>query len=227
MPLDIEVDPQETIDQVAPEPPPSDAPLWQVPKQAWTDFVTALGALSEPPKTGKVHAGMRKYTYLTLPDLIEAVRPVFAAHRLAFSQEATIDQGMIVVHTVIFHTSGARWDSPPLVMPCGRTPQDIGSALTYARRYQLATMVGLAGADDDDAQTVQHPREELPPVDPETGEILEPESSAPGQQNATGKQLTAIGAIGKKAGLERDDIHALAEEITGRPDRIRERVDRG
>jgi hypothetical protein len=222
-----DIDQQEIVDdfpqpRTTPPPPPisPEIPLWQVKPEAWADYVTALGQLQEPPKTGKVNAGQRRYTYLTLADLLEAVRTVFAAHRLAVQQDfEVIDRG-VVVRTMIRHTSGALWENSPVVMPAGKSPQEIGSALTYARRYALATMVGLAGVDDDDGQAAVKPArqilDDLPPVDPQTGEILDPASSAPRQQPASTRQLKALHTLAGKAGLSHDDGIALCIEIAKR-----------
>ena len=128
---------------------------------AHQDLVTALGALTDVPKAGKVAAGQRRYTFLTLPDLLGAVRPVFAAHNLAVTHHVlNHEQGMTVV-TRILHTSGHVFETPPLTLRCAPHPQSIGSAITYGRRYQLAALVGLAGADDDDGQ---HATEHRPPA---------------------------------------------------------------
>lgn len=194
---------------------------------AVADYVAALGQLAEPVKAGKADIpGRRGYTYLTLPDLIEAIRPVLSNHRLAFMQDVAIADRRVIVTTHIIHTTGASWTSLPFALPCGSSPQEIGSALTYARRYSLATFVGLAGADDDDAAAAQRqpqrqPDDVLPPVDPQTGEILE-DKPAPkrnthtdyGPLPATSKQLGAIYAIAKSKGLsEKADVLALVSEI--------------
>lgn len=57
---------------------------------------------------------------------------------------------MVSVETILLHSSG-EWSRSTLMVPVvgAATPQSIGSAVTYARRYALASMVGLAQADDD------------------------------------------------------------------------------
>lgn len=119
------------------------------------DLVTALGALLEVPKSGKVNAGQRRYNYMTLPDLLTHVRETFAAHRLAVTQDVQGTEGGILVTTTILHTSGESRASQPMYLRCSADPQSVGSATTYGRRYSLAAMVGLAGDDDDDATHAQ------------------------------------------------------------------------
>ena len=58
----------------------------------------------------------------------------------------------VQVHTTLVHTSGQRMDFAPLGIRCASDAQSIGSAITYARRYALAAVLGLSGADDDDGQ---------------------------------------------------------------------------
>lgn len=111
----------------------------------------ALADLDEPHKAGKANTGTYGYTYLTLPDLSRAVRRAFAAHGLAFTQAVTVVDGGVEVVTRVLHSSGETWTTGPLWMPsAARNPQAIGSAISYARRYQLAALVGLSGSDDDD-----------------------------------------------------------------------------
>ena len=132
-------------------------------RTAFADLVAALGKLAEPGKGGKAHvAGRNTYTYLTLPDLLTAVRPILAEHHIAVMQEVTNDGHTVSVVTVLLHASGYAFRSPQLTLPAGGGPQGVGSATTYGRRYTLAAMVGLAGAEDDDAQNVKPP----PPPDP-------------------------------------------------------------
>ena len=228
-PDNIEAEPVRVVQVPVPTPPPPP------PAEAVADLVAALGELTEPTKGGKADVrsqrGAYSYTYLTLPDLLSAVRPVLAKHGLAVMQEAQRDDARsITVHTRILHKSGHSWVSPPLTMTSDGTPQGIGGALTYARRYQLATMVGLAGAEDDDnahnqAQAKKRPTpppEEPPPgVDPETGEILEP---AGGLNGITDKQKRAIWAMAGKVwpDLDRDqrktELAKTVEDIAGSDD---------
>lgn len=98
--------------------------------------------------------------YATLADVWDACRGPLTKHGLAVVQEpARTDYG-ISVTTTLLHTSG-QWLSSTLEVPVGGgTAQALGSALTYARRYALASIVGIAPDEDDDgnAASVQAPR---------------------------------------------------------------------
>ena len=89
--------------------------------------------------------------YATLAAHISAVRAPLAAQGISVVQSTRIDvPGAVVVVTSLIHSSG-EWISSEIALPCGATPQTYGSALTYARRYALAALVGIVGDEDDDA----------------------------------------------------------------------------
>lgn len=109
-------------------------------------FVTALTTMEDIVADAKVEAGPVRYKYATLANVLAETRPKLAAHGLVLSQHAH-DNG---VTTVIFHESGQWLSFPPLkVAPVGGTPQHLGSAVSYARRYSVLSVCGLATEDDD------------------------------------------------------------------------------
>ncbi len=89
--------------------------------------------------------------YATLAAVMEAITPALAANGLALVQEAELDDATVTVAATLIHESGETIEFAPLAMPLGnqRTPQAVGSALTYNRRYQLTALFGLAPDDDD------------------------------------------------------------------------------
>jgi hypothetical protein len=107
-------------------------------------------------KTAQVRSdkGNYSYTYSTLDELIAATRPALSANGLACIQHARTDGQRVVVVTELLHTSGQRLAFPEIMiaLPAGGTPQSIGSALTYARRYSLSASLGVAAEEDDDGQ---------------------------------------------------------------------------
>ena len=168
------------------------------------DLVAALASLTDPPKDGRVAAGPRRYRYLELPDLLAEVRGKFAAHGWAILQPTTVADGTVTVTNLWLHTSGAKMTHPPFTLPCGRSPQDVGSATTYARRYSLAALVGLAGSDDDDGQTAQNaPRRDRPdpgPTHPAQRAHSQPDAS-PMAHRDTGAPSTTTLASKKQTQL--------------------------
>lgn len=121
-----------------------------------TDLVAALAALSNPAKDAKADTGKFAYTYATLPAILDLVRPVLAAHNLAVVQDVAMDEGRTLITTRVLHSSGEQMTFGPIVGKGGSSWQELGSAITYARRYSLTAALGIAGDEDDDAQAVSH-----------------------------------------------------------------------
>src|SRR5258706_14804955 len=99
--------------------------------------------------------GDRTFRYASLASGLDLVRKALGKHEIATVQTTSIDQedGLIRLTTVLAHSSGEWVSSDWPVCPVGETaaPHKMGAALTYARRYALFTLVGIAGEDDLDA----------------------------------------------------------------------------
>lgn len=86
-----------------------------------------------------------KSHYATLENVIETVRPYLLKHGLSFSQFPDGDG----LTTILMHSSGEFLEANGTMKPKDDTPQALGSAMTYARRYALCAILGLATEDDD------------------------------------------------------------------------------
>ena len=97
----------------------------------------------------------RTFRYASLSTGLEIVRKALGKHEIATVQTTAIDHeaGLIRLTTVLAHSSGEWVSSDWPVCPVTETaaPHKMGAALTYARRYSLFTLVGIAGEDDLDA----------------------------------------------------------------------------
>lgn len=97
----------------------------------------------------------RTFRYASLASGLEIVRKCLSKHEIATVQATAIesDAGLIKLTTTLLHTSGEWISSDWPVCPATETaaPHRMGAALTYARRYALFTLVGIAGEDDLDA----------------------------------------------------------------------------
>ena len=88
--------------------------------------------------------------YADLATVLKTVRPTLARHGLALTQTTQVDeQGRLLLVTRL------HWGNEELVgyypiQPVKADPQGYGSALTYARRYTIQAIVGVAADDDDD-----------------------------------------------------------------------------
>jgi ERF superfamily len=98
------------------------------------------------PKDGKPPFS---YTYADLGAVTDAIFPALAEVGLAFIAKPTMADGQFVLAYSLLHISGQREDGTYPLSSTG-TPQAIGSAITYARRYCLCAVTGVAPEDDDD-----------------------------------------------------------------------------
>src|SRR3954451_14812073 len=112
----------------------------------------SLTAVLERDRTGR---GGREYRYAPLSAGLDIVRKTLGRHELAVMQTTHVDResATVLLTTTLAHGSGewvaATW--PVCRLADVAQPKVIGAALTYARRYGLFTLVGLAGEDDLDA----------------------------------------------------------------------------
>ena len=107
----------------------------------------------------------RSFRYAPLSSGLDIVRKTLGQHEIATVQTTAIDQtaGIVNLTTVLAHSSG-EWiasDWPVCAISETATPHRMGAALTYARRYALFTLVGIAGEDDIDAPDLKAP---MPPA---------------------------------------------------------------
>src|SRR6476469_1067404 len=131
-----------------------------------TALAKAQGELTNPEKslTATIHSPFpreeaRTFKYASLASGLEIVRKCLSQHEIATVQTTAIDAetGLIRLTTVLAHSSGEWMASDWPVCPVAETaaPHRMGAALTYARRYALFTLVGIAGEDDLDAPDLE------------------------------------------------------------------------
>jgi hypothetical protein len=102
------------------------------------------------------------FRYAPLSSGLDIVRRTLSQHEIATVQTTSIDEAACIVRlsTVLAHASG-EWiasDWPVCAITDTATPHRMGAALTYARRYALFTLVGIAGEDDLDAPDLITPK---------------------------------------------------------------------
>ena len=113
----------------------------------------AQGAIKPAPKDAENPHLKSKYT--TLDSIIETIKPALAANGLAFTQLLASDENGAALTTMLIHSSG-QWLSTTASFEAGtghrgiNALQAFGSALTYMKRYQLASMLGISSGQDDD-----------------------------------------------------------------------------
>src|SRR5262245_24241686 len=123
--------------------------------KAQAELLNPEKSLTATIRTGRPGDGERSFRYAPLSSGLDIVRKTLGQHEIATLQTTAIDQtaGMVNLTTTLAHASGEWIASDWPVCPIAETanPQRMGAALTYARRYALFTLVGIAGEDDLDA----------------------------------------------------------------------------
>jgi hypothetical protein len=140
--------------------------------------------------------GDRTFRYAPLSSGLDIVRKSLGRHEIATVQTTTIDKevGLIRLTTTLAHSSGEWVSSDWPVCPVADTaaPQRMGTALTYARRYALFTLVGIAGEDDLDAP-------DITTAGPQNTDINGPRSDNRAQANVQGFVDPPRAAAGKRS----------------------------
>ena len=160
------------------------------------------------------------FRYAPLSSGLEIVRKTLSQHQIATVQTTSIDEtvGIVRLSTVLAHASG-EWiasDWPVCAIGDTAAPHRMGAALTYARRYALFTLVGIAGEDDLDApdliaRTIPPSKAERPPGN-QNGQLRSGQASST-QQLSSGRRAKAVSNSPKPA-LDPKASTALCDQLT-------------
>nr|DAT45546.1 MAG TPA: ERF superfamily protein [Caudoviricetes sp.] len=118
-------------------------------------FMQVLNEVPNFSTDETANAGSRTYKYLNLATLLKNIKPIFEKYDIAFSQRVTFDgtgdgrQTLGTVETIIFDENEQQVVCEYPFFVTG-DPQQVGSAITYARRYSLTTVLGIFPDKDDD-----------------------------------------------------------------------------
>lgn len=153
--------------------------------QAQADFEHAL-------RTRDGQSGNQTYSYADLATVIDVCRPAMTSNGLSLMQRSMPllpeDAPGVRIQTLVLHKSGEWISDASTYVPAAGDAKSIGSAMTYARRYSLITMMGIAtdaDGDDDGTAAVASVQQTKAPADP--GDVKHP----PFGENA-GKPLREI-----------------------------------
>ncbi|MDE2283871.1 MAG: ERF family protein [Hyphomicrobiales bacterium] len=141
----------------------------------------SLSATIRPQARGETE---RSFRYAPLASGLDIVRKTLGQHEIATVQSTAIDPttGTVTLTTLLAHSSG-EWissDWPVCAIAETANPHRMGAALTYARRYALFTLVGIAGEDDLDAPDLAAPTGQGPLI--EQPQIAKPNGRINGAQ---------------------------------------------
>ena len=156
------------------------------------------GEVSNAKKDAKVSAGSIKYNYATLETVIDVVRPILAKNGLSFVQSMKTTVESMEIMTLLMHSSG-EW------IECGgvtfkvndHKPQNLGSLMTYGKRYGLMAALGVATEEDDDGAQAQEAAKNAKPtaVEKTAKNAKEDSQEIPEDAEPTQEELAEIEAI--------------------------------
>lgn len=152
--------------------------------------------------------------YADFTSIVNSTRPALIANDLAIIQGATCTQaGDWVLVTRLIHKSGQWSESDYPLLAKDSTPQAMGSATTYAKRYSYSAMVGAITDDDDDGNASSLPRNTAPVK--AAAPVSKPKVNAFGLNEGQKKLLKSL-AVG--AGLTDKEQKELLMKVVGKPD---------
>src|SRR5215813_2056981 len=174
--------------------------------KAQAELVNPEKSLTATIRSAAPGQGERTFRYAPLSSGLDIVRKTLGQHEIATLQTTAIDQaaGMVNLITTLAHASGEWIASDWPVCPIAETanPQRMGAALTYARRYALFTLVGIAGEDDLDAPDLCAGPNASSSTAPER--TLQPRGgNSPGQPRGTGN--------GRGRGSTKSEAHVILD----------------
>lgn len=145
----------ETVDNSTAEKPSKAKTKKPAVANLYTDLIEVQKAIPTIAKTSKAVYG----NYANFDDIIKIVRPLLNEHNFVLIQKTQTQQGeqftSIGIVTELIHVSGEKITSDPFIVPLqaekGKSlAQTAGSILTYAKRYSLCALLGIATGDDTD-----------------------------------------------------------------------------
>jgi len=185
--------------------------------KAQAHLVNPEKSLTATITTGRAGETERSFRYAPLSSGLEIVRKTLSEQEIAVIQTTAVDQASRTLNltTLLAHSSGewiaSHW--PVCSIAEIASPHRMGAALTYARRYALFTLVGIAGEDDLDAPDLcDGPRSPAPPADERS---LKPgHGQPPVQQRKPGNGQRRHGMHGERPStLEPEQSAALREKL--------------
>ena len=147
-----------------------------------------------------------KSKYADLASVWDVCRVPLSENGLSIVQAIAVPApGETILQTILLHTSGQLIVSSYPVKPVKDDPQGMGSAITYARRYALMAMIGIAPEDDDGESAVRRAPKDSPPE----------KKAATSSVLATDAQIRKLRIDAKATGLDEAGFHDLIHQKFG------------
>jgi hypothetical protein len=150
--------------------------------QLFAAMAIAQGSFGVVTKDKKADIGTYSYAYADLGSVIDACKGQLSGNGLCILQPASTRGNKVTVTTMIAHKSG-QWIASDLELTAAQaTPQGIGSAITYARRYGYSAMAGVVSEHDDDGGEASNaPSQKAPPKKAAASKPAERPAASPSQ----------------------------------------------
>jgi hypothetical protein len=157
-------------------------------------LVLAKGEMKAPKKdkTAKITES-RSYSYADLASVKESYQEAIGKHKMFVTHALAPVDGHVVLTTTLVHECG-EWISSDYPIPSYPKPQEMGSALTYFKRYNVCALLDIVAEDDDDGAAAQAGTAKA------VEKKLEPKA-APKPSALSREEIEAVHALAKKAGL--------------------------
>jgi len=185
--------------------------------KAQAELVNPEKSLTATIRGGRPGEGERSFRYAPLASGLDIVRRTLGQHEIAAMQMTAVDQaaGLVNLTTMLAHASGEWIASDWPVCPIAEmaNPQRMGAALTYARRYALFTLVGIAGEDDLDAPDLcDGPRSQTSSADEHPLMPRDGQPRVPPRKPGNGQRRNSMHGE-RPAPLEPEQSAALREKL--------------
>lgn len=141
-----------------------------------------------------------KSKYAPLEEVLNTTRPILSKHGLSVIQSPSSEGEYVSITTILMHESGEWMEFQPLKLKTDKnTAQGAGSAITYARRYAISAILGIASEEDDDGNNAEPKRLS--------------KSNVSNSKNLTNKgiseaQINRLYAIAGSKNINRDKVNA-------------------
>lgn len=151
-----------------------------------------------------------KSKYVPLDNVVKSIADTAPKYGLSYIQTSVTESDKAGVQTLLMHESGEWMEFEPFLLPIGQksTPQAVGSAITYARRYTLSSIFGIASETDDDGNTASdnaknNPSTNTPVVMASTDQI-----------KTLGKMVTTLAGVLGVDAKELSSKYNLSQKMT-------------
>lgn len=180
--------------------------------------LVALQADLKPVSKSKTNP-FYKSSYAPLSEVMESIQPLLATHSLAISQFMTHLNGDSALRTLLVHSSGQYIEDTSPLLLTKKDAQSQGSAVTYARRYGIMSVLGIVADEDDDGNKASRPAPKATEVTVKKGVLerakddLNKQLEAQDYTTPDSKRAFIKDVLGKVTITTIDDAEAVADAL--------------